>query len=73
MQRWEYYTLRLDTPDHSDEYLARYLNGQEIREWEKGKYPLLSLLSQIGEDGWELVGIYEKFNIFVLRRPKAAV
>lgn len=54
MQKFEYLMLRCD---YYDEVLyPRLIGGTELPNWKKNP-PIHEYLNQLGEQGWELVGI----------------
>jgi hypothetical protein len=56
--RWEY--LEVIFRDYGG-YRPRYVNGQEQKGWKQA--PIIhEYLGQIGEDGWELVGVGGRDN-----------
>lgn len=51
--RWEY--LEVVFRDYGG-YRPRYINGEEQKYWKKAP-PIHEVLNQLGEQGWELVGV----------------
>lgn len=52
MQRWQYLVVVTDQVKY--QLVARSVNGQELKNWEKT--PLDMFLAQLGTDGWEMTG-----------------
>lgn len=62
----------------SENYLPRYINGREIGNWKNGK-SIFAALSELGENGWELVAsnpilegdpVYLSRWAYIFKRPK---
>lgn len=58
MQKWEYMILVA----HSEYYdfgvgIVSKLNNKEIKDWSKKKWEIGAALTQLGEEGWELVNV----------------
>jgi hypothetical protein len=56
--KWEY--MEVIFRDYGG-YRPRYVNGQEQRGWKQAP-TIYEYLGQIGEDGWELVGVGGRDN-----------
>ena len=56
--RWEY--MEIIYRDYGG-YRARFVNGQEQRDW-KGMPVIYEHLNELGEAGWELVGVGGRHN-----------
>jgi hypothetical protein len=67
MQKWEYLTIQVEFPNGANA-APRFINGQELRDWKK--IPLHSLISQLGEDGWEMTSILSIGCYLFFKRPK---
>jgi phosphoglycolate phosphatase-like HAD superfamily hydrolase len=67
MQRWEYYRLSATHYRHSAQIC--FVNGEELEP----PFPNLdTLLSELGEKGWELVGMSTpqgNTTDYILKRP----
>jgi hypothetical protein len=75
MQKWEYLFVVAEHGRHN--WHPRRVNGQELRDWEKG--PTISeYANQLGMEGWELVSNYcydkagKATNRFAFKRPLEA-
>lgn len=71
MQKWEYCFVRFDY--FAGNLQPQSINGNELRD--KDKRPSLNELSnQLGEEGWEMVGINYThnygFGLMIFKRPK---
>jgi hypothetical protein len=64
VQKWEYLCVSLNV---EKPYVPRYVNGQELPDWEKGP-SLFVYLNELGTQGWELICKEGAFYIF--KRPK---
>ncbi len=68
--RWEY--MEVVFRDYGG-YRPRYVNGQEQAGWKRA--PVIhEYLNQVGEEGWELVGVGSRHNEQVpayFKRPRA--
>lgn len=69
MQKWEYLTVRLDRVEkwNTVDLVPRFINGQELRNWKQT--PIHALISQLGEDGWEMTTALDTTYLF-FKRPK---
>lgn len=69
MQRWQYLVARRVGEDDPK---VQVVNGHELRDWEMGT--LHGFLSEVGEDGWELVGTVNRGatpqGLLILKRPE---
>src|SRR4051812_9230564 len=71
MPRWEYLHAVTDHVANGAERLVRWVNEEEIEDWEGGP-PLINYLNSWGSDGWELVSLLETVQISIgssRRRP----
>lgn len=81
MQKWEYLFLKAEIA-HED-WRARYVNGEEIKNWQAG-ITLYDFANRLGEEGWELITapygytysephntLYETYRL-VFKRPLPA-
>jgi hypothetical protein len=73
VQKWEYRTVQLGNFGGGNFQVApRSVNGQELRDWKK--ISISGLVSQLGEDGWEMTGTISVANTFehylFFKRPK---
>lgn len=69
MQSWQYLVARWVGEDDPK---VQLVNGQELQGWEKGS--LHTFLSEVGEEGWELVGTVNRGaspqGLLILKRPE---
>ena len=83
MQKWEY--LRVNIREGNDSfsshikpvYVAVIGNDDKVNEWKKQQLDtshqsvVTRLLTKLGDEGWELVGIYPKTDsVLYFKRPK---
>lgn len=53
--KWEYLFILVEHVGiFSNQFLPRFINGREIRDWKKGK-SIFTAMSELGENGWELI------------------
>ncbi|MDQ2691052.1 MAG: hypothetical protein M3Y68_03380 [Chloroflexota bacterium] len=79
MQNWDYLHIVVDYEGNNFFGRPRYVNGQELPNWEQGEN-ILSVMNTLGWKGWERVpntfGLdfqarKLKQQTFIFRRPKA--
>jgi hypothetical protein len=79
MQQWDYLHIVVDYEGNDFFGRPRYVNGQELPNWERGEH-ILSVMNTLGWRGWERVsntfgldfrGRKLKQHTFIFRRPKA--
>ena len=61
-QKWEYFTFRIKASDNDETHITSELYDSQHIIYD---YPLTDTLNELGEDGWELVGmspLREKFD-----------
>ena len=75
MQKWEYLTAVVAYSDVIAKTTIKAVNGADLPDWKGGN--LWGSLSDLGEQGWELVGIHwAQFGysppdpIYIFKRPK---
>jgi hypothetical protein len=79
MQKWDYLHIVVDYEDNNVLGRPRYVNGQEMPNWEQGAN-IFSVMNTLGWKGWELVSNIHAFlgfparktkqQTFIFRRPK---
>lgn len=73
MQQWDYLTVMLGSVDGFN-LAPRWLNGQELQDWKKVDLP--TFLSQVGQEGWEMVGTLAvsraNYATLFFKRPRAS-
>ncbi len=77
MQKWDYLFIVVDKENLSDLGHPRYVNGQELPNWEKGQN-IFEVMNYLCWKGWELVSFglgypfrKELRQPMIYRRPKA--
>ena len=79
MQKWDYLYIVVDYEGNNYLGRPRYLNGQELPNWEQGE-TILSVMNKLGWKGWERVSNVfgldfqakkSKQQTLIFRRPKA--
>jgi len=60
MQKWEYLNIACSR-NHSSDWAPRFVNGQELPNWSTGP-TIHEVSNQLGEQGWELVGLSTTVN-----------
>ena len=82
MQKWNYLFIVVDHGTGSHLPRPRYVNGQELPNWEQGEN-IFGVMNQLGWQGWEVVSNPVAFGPgypikkqlteqpIVFRRPKA--
>jgi hypothetical protein len=56
MQKWEYLYIN-SAFNQNHEWIPQWINGVELRDWANGPR-MYEVSNQLGEQGWELVGIF---------------
>jgi hypothetical protein len=69
MQRWDYLSIVVDYEGNNFLGRPRYVNGQELPNWEQGEN-ILSVMNTLGWKGWELVSNLNAFLGFPAKKPK---
>jgi hypothetical protein len=75
VQRWEYLYAVSEFSRKVRTFRIRYVNGEELRDWEAGP-GTVRYLSQWGAEGWELTSAYSIPTVdptqlvMILKRPK---
>lgn len=69
VQEWEYQSLELGWALKQQVPKVRYVNGEELPNWDNGPY-YLEFLLRMGEEGWEKAE-QESVHIVMRRRRPA--
>ena len=74
MQKWEYLVLQIGYPATEGGGSVKLVNGGTNAKWGQNKVKLYDALNELGQEGWELVGIEKRGSqsiidpLYVLKR-----
>ncbi|NLG97813.1 MAG: hypothetical protein GX491_10665 [Chloroflexi bacterium] len=62
MPKWEYLTLTAAYSGGDSLGIVKYYNDREIEDWKRRNWSVRDALSELGEQGWELVTVIWRRN-----------
>lgn len=70
MQKWKYMFVACNRNEEG-EWLPHFINGKDVPNWFAGT-PMYQTSNDLGEKGWELVGVTSQDDIIrlIFKRPE---